>query len=237
MTVGSLSFLSKEASDCCLPITEIYKIAPSSYDKIDVSSFANVKIVEGRGDVVVRINSNLLPHLLVEVFKDELIVELDHYIDNKDKLVFDVLVSYDQKLTGISTSGFVKLKSDVVLTGSDIILTATGGSSIKAITQGHMCSVSASGVSEIELECNSETLKIQSTGASALKVDINSVRCDVLSSGASEVAFKGWVNQIRLDLSESADISLKALSYEKIYIDALGDGRLTYPAKQGSKIH
>lgn len=208
--------------------TKTFNIPSSSYERISVSSFANVNIVEGTEDIVVKIDSNLAPYLVVKVSEGELKIELEGASSRSGKFTFEVVVSYSGELNGISASGASTVNSEVVLTGGEISLMASGASDIFATVEGGECNVRASGSSDIEVKCTSETLMILALGSSDISAKLKIGKCEIRASGSSDIYIQGEANDVELSASGSSDIYAKGLKYKTINVDKSGASNVSY---------
>lgn len=212
-------------------VTETFDIPSSSYDEVDVSSLANVRIVEGSGDIVVKIDSNLASKLVVEVSKGELKIDLDGASSRSGEFTFDVVVPYDGKLKRISTSGVSSVTSEVVLTGDQVSLRSSGLSNITAIIDAEESNVRSSGSSGIDVKCKSKALWIQSSGSSDIEASIETTRCEVKTSGSSDISVQGETNDVRLTASGSSGIRAKDLKYKTVVVSRSGSADVRYRKK------
>lgn len=253
-TIDANTFFKREVKPSGDNITKTYNIPASKFDKIDVSSVANVKIVTGSGDIIVNIDSNLAEYLVVELDGDELEIGLDYNGGTGGKFTFDVTVPYRGELSELSTSGASKIKSDIVLTGDHIAIDASGASKIIALVRGIECSAKASGAAYIEVAGQCGTFEIDISGAANAKAYINSDKCDIEASGASnlliegdsdfvgvdvsgasKISIIGECNHIEFEASGASNIDATELKYTSIATNKSGAAKITYQ-KRGDMI-
>lgn len=231
-------------------ITKTYNIPDSKFDEISVSHIANVKVVEGKGDIVVNIDSNLAKYLIVSIDDNKLEIGLDHQNGTKGAFIFDVTISYDGQLSKLSASGASQLKSDIVLTGRYLAVKTSGASNIIAMIRGSECKVRSSGASSAEIAGSCELMEIDLSGASKVNAYVNGDQCDietsgasklilqgtyeylfVNSSGASKLSFEGECNRIEIEASGASDIDASELIYESITLDKSGAAKISHREK------
>lgn len=216
-------------------IVRTYNIPSSKFNKIEVSNAANVSITEGEGDIVVNIDSNLAEYLVVELDGDELEIKLDCKHKLKKKFTFDVMIPHNGQLSELSASGKSSITSQVVLTGDDIEIDASGMSNILAMVRGGECEIKSSGMSDVEVAGQCNTFEIKASGMSSIEAYINGDECiadssgmsdiliegeydriEALASGMSDITIKGVANIAKLSASGMSDISASKLKYKSI---------------------
>lgn len=228
ITVSASPLLRKTVKPSGDIETITFSIPLSSYSKIDVSSVANVKIIEGEGDIVVKIDSELVSYIIVEVSDGELEIKLDDELTVKGSCKIDVLIPYKGELNEISASGVVSVVSEVVLTGDEISISAEGVSSVTAKVDGKDCEVEALGVSKVYLECKSETLEVAAYGKSDIILKVKTGICEAEALGMSDITISGETNHAELSVAGMSDINAKDLIYKTIEVEESGMSDVSY---------
>lgn len=231
-------------------IVRTYDIPSSQFNEIDVSSAANVNIIEGEGDIIVNIDSNVAEYLVIEVDGDELQIYLDYKKGVNDSYVFNVIIPCNTPINKISASGMAKITSKVVLTGDEIVVKASGMADILVMVRGEKCEVESSGMAEIEIAGKCNIFNIDATGSSEITAYTNSNECTaevsgmselsidgefkiltVEASGMSDVQVKGLTDSVKLKASGMSDVSASQLKYNNISILKSGMSDISYRKK------
>jgi hypothetical protein len=203
--------------------------AISDFDKVDISQSFDVDVTQGEGfSVVVRVDDNLVEHLQVEKQGSTLRIGLK---ENRSYSISNATLQAEvtmPELTGLEVSG----ASDANITGfksaEDLILDASGSSTIEGDIEAGDVTVDLSGSSEATLSGSGQDLNIDVSGSSDLDLsdfpvaDVNidasgsstatvnaSGRLDVDASGASNVFYLGDPSIGTIDTSGSSSVEAK----------------------------
>lgn len=232
-------------------IVRTYNIPASQFDKIDISGIANVTIIEGDGDIIVNIDSNLSEYLVVELDGDELEIKLNYKRNIKNKFTFDVMIPYSGELKELSASGAATITSQVVLTGDQIVIKASGMSDILAMVRGGECEIKSSGMSDIEVAGQATIFELEASGSSDIVAYINGSVCiadssgmsdisiegeyeriEAVASGMSDITIKGVAGDVKLKASGMSDISASKLKYKSIHTSKSGMSDISFGKKR-----
>lgn len=138
----------------------------ASFTKIDASSGVEVIVEQGaQTEVEVEVDDNLVEHIITKVENGILIVKIEGNINTMESAIVRVKTN---TINGLETSSGASIRSKSNLTGTNIAIKTSSGSTIQA-----------------ELEY--EKVSCESTSGSEIKISGKALSLDTKSSSGSEI--------------------------------------------------
>ncbi len=187
------------------PLTE-RNVEVSSFDKIRISGGWEVTLVPGEAyDLEINVQENLQDHVTVSIDGSTLEVGVEGHVSTDERMKIRIAAP---EIAGIHLSGASVLRTENVLSGSELDLECSGASELY-----------------LEVDCDQITLDVSGASEAYLEGKANGLQVD--ASGAA----KYYGNSCQV---ESADISASGASYAEVQVteslkaEASGASKITY---------
>lgn len=180
-----------------------------AYDAIEVSSAIRVQLLADwpADRVKVRADERVMPHLIVEVRKGKLCLDVDprSSINPARQVVTIEVQAWDCNgaLRKIEVSGTSKAEIESKLHGPQLEIGLSGASKLHAEAEVGHCEMAVSGVSKCW-------------------IDLNATTCKADVSGSSKMKLSGRAEQMELNVSGVAAVDAEAFAVGRIEVDASG---------------
>lgn len=198
----------------------------STYAELAISGNFEVELVKGNpGKINIIAESNLLEHIITEVKKGTLYIEVAHKINLNPNKKVQIIVPYDElKQLSLAGSGSLFSKNTVEAKKLSLKLSGSGGMDLM-LGISKSLEVTKSGSGDIQLEGKAQELDLKSSGSGDFKgeklvVDDASIKL----SGSGKV-YLTCKDEIKVKVSGSGKVFYKG-NPSKINTNVTGSGKI-----------
>ena len=169
------------------------KRTTSSYDKISVIGFFDVELVSGKeGDITIKGEENLLPHIIIEVVNQELKIttEKNKNINTSKGKKIEIKVPIET-MNQVSLTGSGDITSKKLIKSDSFVIILTGSGDIKLSVESENVDVNLTGSGDIVLNGKTENITSNLNGSGDIKassLSAKNAKVTVSGSGDSSVS-------------------------------------------------
>jgi hypothetical protein len=189
------------------------------YHAIDVGSgFDVVLYQDGKHELLVEADSNLIEYIVTKVNDGVLHISLKKHITTSNKLIVH---AHFNNLDQLSVSGGADITGTGMLKSENFALDASGGADVNLQIDIDKLNINASGGSDVNFAGTSNIININASGGSDLNLfELSVDEANVEASGGSDVKIY-VLNKLHVEASGAADVIFKGKPAE-IIIDKSG---------------
>lgn len=184
----------------------------TDYDKIAISGFFDVDLVEGNeGDITITGEENLLDYIITEVEKGKLIIKIEKGVNlqpSKWKNAIRITVPVES-IDGVSLSGSGDIVAKKTIKTTNFETSMSGSGDITLMIEAQSISASMSGSGDIKLSGSTKDFEVSISGSGDIEAfDLDADYVEATVSGSANIDVTAH-KSIKARVSGSGDINYK----------------------------